>query len=176
MRRIVHTNTASLEVGDAVRPAANSSLNAAATSNATPRPSIASSPNASNAQLLAANTTRSALPAWTSSRVTTRTPTRESFSLASPTRPSSPRPVALLKSNSLRAAKPRQIWWRESVARDGFGRNLGFFALTVVPVLSVFHRHTFFATSSGNFLLAHSHYEDWCGRGKGILCLYRASI
>lgn len=174
--RGVKTITASLEIGNAVRPAANSSLNAGAISHATPRRSIATSPRISYAQFLPANFTRSALLARTSSRVTTRTPTRESFSMASLTRSSSPRPAALLKSNSLSAPKPRHIWWRKSVARDGFGRNLGFFALTVVPILSVFHGHTFFATSSGNFLLAHSHYEDWCGRGKGVLSLYRASI
>ena len=135
--RKVETITARLENIDVVRPAASSSPNAGPTSNATPRPGIASNPRTSNAQISAANTTRSALLARTSSRVTARTFTRESFSPASRTRPSSPRFKTELKWSSLKVHICSRVGRRRSFNRGGLGKHNRSFACSLFPPIFV---------------------------------------
>ena len=138
----VETTTVGLENINAVNPAAIPSLSAGATSCAT-HPSIASSPKSSNAQSSTANTTTSAFLAKTSSRVTTRTFTREGFSLASRTRPSSPKPTALLEMQSLKLHSFNSVSLAKISRPGGCERSQWCFACAVLSLVAVLQKNTF---------------------------------
>lgn len=160
------TITASLEIIDALRPVASSSLNASETFYVTPHPSIASSPRSSNVRSLTANTTRPALLARTSARVTIRTSIKVNLSPAKRTRPSSPRSKMALKWSSLMVPQMQQGWLAKiSHLRRFLGKFNGVPCLHVASAYQCFpspgHPPSLQHEIMRVFCFPYSHYRDW---------------